>query len=91
MTKITIKSNTDTYLISRSLTQTSKKKSETNINLYKNDQLVTATNKKHNETVVKQLFGTETELCDTHISKQGHHQVFIDKTPKEQLALLKRI
>ena len=90
-TKITIQSNTDTYLISRSFSQTSKKKSDTKIDLYKNDQLVTATNKKQNETAIKQLFGTETELCDTHISKQGHHQVFIDKSPKEQLTLLKRI
>ena len=89
-TSITIQINSDNYLIRRTFTR-KRRQHETTIHIYKNGIETSATDKYQNEQAIILLFGERDDLCDTHISLQGHHQAFIHKKPKEQKELLKRI
>ena len=90
MTKIVIENNGDLYTIIRTF-EKKKSKTETSVKILKNDENITATDKKQTENFIKNIFGELVDLCDTHISKQGSHQNFIQKTSKDKLGLLKRI
>ena len=89
-TTINISVNGDLYLIKRTFTR-GKKINKTTLAITKNGVDETATDKPQNEKAIIRLFGMKDDLCDTHISLQGHHQAFIHKKEKEQRELLKRI
>ena len=91
-TTITISINGDTYQIHRTYTKGKCiKGNKTTLAISKNGVDETATDKPQNEKAIIRLFGERDDLCDTHISLQGHHQAFIHKKEKEQRELLKRI
>ncbi len=91
-TRITISVNGDTYQINRTFTRgKDNKNNKTTLSITKNDVDETATDKPENEKSIIRLFGERDDLCDTHISLQGHHQAFIHKKEREQRELLKRI
>ena len=88
-TKIEIKLNNDIYKIERSFAKG--KKSIPSPIIYINDIIYSASNKKGNEDYIKQLLGAKDDLLTTHFSKQGCHEDFIKKKPKEQLELLAKV
>lgn len=88
-TKITIQLHDDLYRIERRFMKG--KKSIPSPIIYKNNELYSASSKGDNEIYLKKLFGEKDDLLTTHISKQGTHEDFIKKKPKEQLDLLTKV
>ena len=93
-TSLTIQLNNDIYIINRTFKwnpNKSCKSNKTSIQIIKNNEDNTATDKYESEKSIERLFGTKQDLCDTHISKQGCHLDFIHKKEQDQLAFLKRL